>query len=335
MGDEEMTLNKKWFLLLMAGAIVFLLAACGGSTESKILGGWKSVSGEEVTGYLEINEERYTIRQWANDEPMTVEYILTETQDDNFILEAVNPETGLNEFLFEGYFENKDTITLIGEPDDEGENSQLIRVDSILEEMEKDEKRAQAAEEKEQEKVDQEQALASEEAEKLQKEEEEEQKALAKEEALKMLDEERARASEEEKLREEERAVADEEQAAAQATIEVNGSNEYLLKADKLDESIISEAKKLFEHDMQNGFYGQYYGEWDALLNEVWGELKSTMPQSDFESLKTDQTEWIKMKEQNFAERPKEPASERAAGMDYLAFETKDRTYYLIDNYLD
>ncbi|MBT2582979.1 lysozyme inhibitor LprI family protein [Planococcus sp. ISL-109] len=71
------------------------------------------------------------------------------------------------------------------------------------------------------------------------------------------------------------------------------------------------------------------------MLNEVWGELKSTMPQSDFENLKTEQTEWIKMKKQNFAERPKEPASERATGMDYLAFETKARTYYLIENYLD
>ena len=333
MGDDEMTLDKKWLLLLMAVAIVFLLAACGGSTESKIVGGWKNVTGEKVTGYLEINEERFTVRERSNDEPMTVEYILTETQDDNFILEAVNPETGLNEFLFEGYFENKDTITFIGESDDEGRKSQLIRVDSILEEMEKDEKKAQEEEAKEQEKEDQEQALASEEAEKLKAEEEEEQQALAKEEALKMLEDERARASEEEQRLADEEAAT--EEAVTQATIEVNGSNEYLQKADNLDDEIMSEAKKLFAQDIQSGFYGQYYSEWDALLNEVWGELKSTMPQSDFENLKTDQTEWIEMKEQNFAERPKEPASERAAGMDYLAFETKDRTYYLIQNYLD
>lgn len=329
---KEMTLDKKWLILLMAVVVVLLLAACG-STESKILGGWKTVAGEEVTGYLEINEERFTVRERANDEPMTVEYILTETQDDNFIMEAVNPETGLNEFLFEGFFENKDTITLIGEPNDEEEKKQLIRVDNILEEMEKGEKIAQKKEGQEKEKVDQEQELASKEAAKLQKEEEEEQEALAKEEALKMLEDERTRASEEEQ------ALADEEVATeeitAQATIEVNNSNEYLQKADNLDNEIMSEAKKLFVQDIRSGFYGQYYNEWDALLNEVWSELKSTMSQFEFEKLKKDQTGWIKMKEQNFAERPQEPASERAAGMDYLTFETKDRTYYLIENYLD
>ncbi|WHY82418.1 hypothetical protein QNH23_03200 [Siminovitchia fortis] len=41
------------------------------------------------------------------------------------------------------------------------------------------------------------------------------------------------------------------------------------------------------------------------------------------------------MKEQNFAEMPDETASDRAAGMDYLAFETAERTRYLIENYMN
>lgn len=327
-GDEKMSLDKKRVLLLQIFVVVFLLAACGGSTESKIIGGWKNVAGEKVMRYLEINEERLTVRERSNDEPMTVEYILTETQDDNFILEAVNPKTGLNEFLFEGYFENKDTITFIGESDDEEGKNQLIRVERILEEMEKDEKIALEEEAKEQEKENQEQALAREEAEK-----EEEQQALAKEETLKMLEDELARESEEEQRSADEEAAT--EEVATQTTIEVNGSNEYLQKADILDEGIMTEGKKYFEHDLESGFYGQYYSKWDALLNEVWGELKSTMSQSAFENLKTDQIEWIKMKEQTFAKMPKVRAYERAAGMDYQTFETKDRTYYLIENYLD
>ena len=333
-----MVIKKKWLSLLMTIGILLLLSACGGSNESKIIGSWKLVVGDNVASYLEISEERILTRE-QDDEPMTIEYILTETQDDNFMVEVIDPESGVNEFIFEGFFENKNTITLLTNSNNPDGNSQLIRVDSITEEMEKDEEIAQEKAKKEQKK----QALANKEAEKLQEEEEEEQQALAKEEALKMLEDERARASEEEKLREEEQVLADEEEkeevateeAATQATIEMNGSNEYLQKADNLDDAIMSEAKKLFAHDIESGFYGQYYSDWDDLLNEVWGELKATMPTTAFENLKRDQNDWINMKEQNFAEMPKERAYERAAGMDYQAFETKDRTYYLIENYLD
>lgn len=126
-----------------------------------------------------------------------------------------------------------------------------------------------------------------------------------------------------------------EEKTKQQATKEISLKEKYLQKADNLDNEIMNEAKKLFAHDLQPGFYGQYYSEWDNLLNEVWGELKTTMPKNAFEKLKSEQNEWIKMKEKNFDEHPDEIASARATGMDYLAFETKDRTYYLIKNYMD
>ncbi|WHY82419.1 hypothetical protein QNH23_03205 [Siminovitchia fortis] len=46
--------------------------------------------------------------------------------------------------------------------------------------------------------------------------------------------------------------------------------------------------------DMPAGFYGQYYNEWDGLLNEVWGELKRTMTNSEFEQLKSMQMNGLK-----------------------------------------
>lgn len=332
-----MAIKKKWLSFLMVmGVLLLLLSACGGSTESKIIGSWKLVLGENEASYLEISEERILTRE-QDEEPMTIEYILTETQDDNFMVEVVNPESGVNEFVFEGYFDDKNTIKLLTNSNNPDGDRQLVRVDSITEEMEKDEVTSREIEEKEQAQAEQEQAVASKEAEKLQAEEDKKQKALAKEEALKMLEDERARASEKEEQQaaeEEQKEVAAAE-TATQSAVQTNGSNSYLQKANILEEGIITEAKKLYAQDMQSGFYGQYYSDWDDLLNEVWGELKSTMPQAAFENLKSNQNEWIKMKEQNFAERPKEPASERAAGMDYLAFETKDRTYFLIENYLE
>lgn len=108
---------------------VLLLGACGSSSESKIIGSWKAVADDNVTGYLEIGEERLV----NSEESTTAEYILTETQDDNFLLEVVDPESGSNVFLFEGYFENKDKIIVVKTPSDAAENSELIRVDNIEE----------------------------------------------------------------------------------------------------------------------------------------------------------------------------------------------------------
>lgn len=304
----------KRFITIFLGVFMLsvLLVACG-SIEDKLIGSWKVVIDGDTNAYMEIGKERIINREESNDHPITAEYILTETEDDNFIIEFVNPESGTNEFLFEGYFENKDTIKIVETPNGETKNSKLIRVDSIAEEMEKDKKEKAAKEEKEEKKKE----LAKE-------REEEKEKQLAKEKEK----EEQATQLANEKEEEEEK----------QRTAGANSLKEkYLQKADDLNDKILREFKESHPHaqDMEPGFYGQYYGEWDDLLNEVWGVFKDTMPNSTFEGLKSDQREWVKMKEQNFAEMPDEVASARARGMNYLAFETKDRIYYLVENYLD
>ncbi|SDO36678.1 lysozyme inhibitor LprI family protein [Alkalicoccus daliensis] len=350
-----MLLNKRKIAFWIMMITLLLLSACGKSPEKAILGSWKAVSGNEIiSSYFIINEDRFTARAGTDETPESVEYILTKMQDDNFMIEIINPD-GTIEFLFEGFFENKDTIAIVSE--EEAENAKLVRVDNLAAEMANDEKRKQEEEEKLQEERDKE--FAIEEEKRLQEEKEEE---LAREEQRKHEEEkkkERAekeeqkkieREKEEERLQEEkEQQMAKTEENEAQDTVEseiveeaeaeqkiasASSKNEYLQKGNNLTEKINNEAKELFEQDTQLGFYGQYYQDWDDLLNEVWGELKTNMPESEFETLKQEQIEWIQMKEQNFAERPKEPASERASGMDYLAFETKDRTYYLIENHL-
>lgn len=122
-----------------------------------------------------------------------------------------------------------------------------------------------------------------------------------------------------------------EEQAAASTSLQET----YLQKAAVLDAEIIEEATRLELQDLVPEFYGQYYTDWDELLNEVWGVLGDTMSSSEFETLKAEQNEWIQMKEQTVEEMPKDSALEREQGMGYLAFETQDRTYYLIENYMD
>ncbi len=288
-----------------------LLAACSSSNASMLIGSWKVVVGENVNSYVEIGEERVIIRSDLNDNPMSAAYILTETQNDRIMMEVINPENGSHEFMFEGYFENKDKITVVHTPDGAAEEtSELIRVDNIAEEIER--KRLQEIEEEE---------IAKDEKNRLQIEKE---KELAEEK-------ERERLIEKEK-----KELAKEKEVSQEQHANVNSVQaKYLQIADDLEDGIMREAKELFAHDMQAGFYGQFYSEWDNLLNEVWGVLNETMPKNEMEILTSEQIEWIELKEHNFAEMPDEPASERARGSDYLAFETKERTYYLIENYMN
>lgn len=179
------SLSKKIIITMATIMLSTLLAACGKSAEDKIIGSWSAIVGDKTVSYIEINETRYTIRSKKGD-PATIEYILTltETQDGNVIVEGINPENNNStEFLFEGYFEDDNTIVFLGSED---ENRKLIRIDSISEQMEKDRKKDEVEQKKEQKAAEklaeqeEEQALKDE-AERIRKENES-AKALEEEE---------------------------------------------------------------------------------------------------------------------------------------------------------
>ena len=153
--------KEKWVKLLVAFSGVLLLTACGSSSESDIIGNWKAVMDDQTSGYLEITEERLI----SEEESVSVAYILTETQDDAFLLEIINPESGDNELLFEGYFENEDRIIVEKDAYGTMENAELLRVDNIAEEQEKDEKEREKVEKHEAEEAEKERAAQQEQAE--------------------------------------------------------------------------------------------------------------------------------------------------------------------------
>lgn len=153
--------KEKWVKLLVAFSGVLLLTACGSSSESDIIGSWKAVMDDQTSGYLEITEERLI----SEEESVSVAYILTETQDDAFLLEIINPESGDNELLFEGYFENEDRIIVEKDAYGTMENAELLRVDNIAEEQEKDEIEREKAEKREAEEAEKERAAQQEQAE--------------------------------------------------------------------------------------------------------------------------------------------------------------------------
>lgn len=337
-----MVKKKSWIVSLML-ATALLLTACGGTAESKITGIWKLDSDDEEPTFLEIGEEQIIIRRPSNNEPMIASYIFTETQSDNFILEVINPEDGSKVFLLEGYMDGKDRIAVVDAP---GDPADLIRVDDMEKEIEEHETKAKAAEDEQarintaQRKEDEKQQRA------VQKKQEEQAKADEKaraEEEKRQAEEQKDEEREREELAEVEKEKAEEKQieieTAASTSNPSDGSvkDEYYQKAKKLHDEMNSDANEIYSKGGSPGdaFAGQYYTDWDNLLNEVWGLLEKSMPNDEYEILLAEQLEWIEMKEKTFATEYSDiTAAERGKGYAYLSNVTQERARYLIDNYL-
>lgn len=164
---------KEKGLMITIILMTLLLTACGGSIEKDIVGSWKVVSKEEVEAYWEFDEDKLVVSESSGDNQESVEYIVTEKEDDNFSLEIIDPSNEEKELLFEGYFENIDTI----KPDEDSDGDvEFIRVDNITEELA--ERKAEKA--KEEDAKEKEKQEAAEEKEKEAKAEaEREEKALS------------------------------------------------------------------------------------------------------------------------------------------------------------
>lgn len=339
--------KKSWIMSLMLATALFL-TACGGTTESKITGIWKlDYDDDEEPTFLEIGEEQIISRKPSNDEPMIASYIFTETQSDNFILEVINPEDGSKVFLLEGYMDGKDRIAVVDAP---GDPADLIRVDDMEKEIEEHEKKAKAAEE-EQTRID---TAQRKEDEKQQRKEEKRQEEQEKADEKARTDEEERKENErkvaaEEREKEElaETEQEDEEEneksevdTAAATSKPSNGSvkDEYYQKARNLHDEMNSDASEIYSEGgtPSEGFAGQYYTDWDNMLNEVWSLLEANMPSDEYEVLLAEQLEWIEMKEHTFATEYSDlTAAEREKGYAYLSNATQERARYLIDNYLE
>ncbi|MEI3607706.1 hypothetical protein SPD48_18640 [Pseudogracilibacillus sp. SE30717A] len=130
--------------------------------------------------------------------------------------------------------------------------------------------------------------------------------------------------------------IAKREEEEKQRANAANGLKEkYMQKARAIEDKIQRDAEDP-NFTVRDGFLGQYYEDWDDLLNEVWGVLRDTMPSDEFEKLKAEQIEWNNNKEHTFENYGDySHASERGRGMDYLSDVTADRVFFLIVNYMN
>lgn len=143
------------------------------------------------------------------------------------------------------------------------------------------------------------------------------EKRVSEKEALELAAAEDAAKKEEEIKRKEAEAAKRRE---AEVVASQSQYSKYIQKANNL------------EAETSYGNGGAYYTQWDNLLNEVWDSLRNTMDSSDFESLKKHQNDWIKEKDGRYNDAKN--IGNESKGKDRLTFDTKERTYYLIENYM-
>lgn len=108
-------------MIYMVFGIIFMsffLTACGlfGSTESKIKGVWKLEEPDKDVIYLEFTKDNLVYRD-LDDKTETLLYDITDLENKNFLLEGSKSEGGFKEILFEGSFEDKNTISILNNSD--------------------------------------------------------------------------------------------------------------------------------------------------------------------------------------------------------------------------
>lgn len=118
-----------------------------------------------------------------------------------------------------------------------------------------------------------------------------------------------------------------------------NATKEIYLK--KLNEvEVASEAEgKLAESGVTADMVvatGNQYKLWDEALNDIYGQLKTQLSETQMKELQRKQVEWIKYKEKNAKEKAADHGSMSSVIYNSVLTDlTKERCYYLVNNYMD
>ncbi|MGL4847441.1 MAG: lysozyme inhibitor LprI family protein [Clostridium sp.] len=156
----------------------------------------------------------------------------------------------------------------------------------------------------------------------------------------------------EEKEKAEEAAAKKKEEAKEKAAKEASekakenaSSNAQTTQTDRNQMNSLNDTKAQFLNEMStlkptNPFPGGHLGQatqqellyhtWDGELNKIWGVLQNMLPKSEMASLTADEKAWIQTKAQYQEGYNNGDAQATRA----LAQMTKERCYYLVNNYM-
>lgn len=292
--------QKRWLLFVLLTFGMFVIGACSKLNDAPtLLGSWKVEREEGHPVFLHFEEEEVTAHFDDDIVGETTTYRVEE-EGETFHLYIVEPTTGKEELFTNGVFEGANTI-LSDHP-----TMEWKRIDSIEQAMEK-EKRKQERQ-------------AAREAEKVERsaDEREEQKETNEEQEETGAD---VPVAEEAPLRAPALPVPEREEPVHVDPLAAQRQAAVALQQ-RVQQEIGASAP--------NGAYGQYYGEWDALLNDVWQQLQASLSPDAFQALTKEQVNWIAEKERILREN-EAVASARAWASDEVTRMTEQRTFYLLD----
>ena len=158
--------------------------------------------------------------------------------------------------------------------------------------------------------------------------------------------EERSKHAEESRVKKKD-VVEQENQTEYEESIEISGNSnealayEYIDKANRLISNLETKYRSAEDSAIEDSTRAEYshkrYEEWDGLLNEIWRDLKTTLPKEKMDRLLIEQRQWIKDKEsaaKQQASQYQDESVQRLAKEESLLDSTINRFYYLKDHLL-
>ena len=292
--------QKRWLLFMLLTFGAFVIGACSKPNDAPtLLGSWKVEREEGHPVFLHFEEEEVTAHFDDDIVGETTTYRVEE-EGETFHLYIVEPTTGKEELFTNGVFEDANTI-LSDHP-----TMEWKRIDSIEQAMEKEKRKQERRAAREAEKVER----------SADEREEQEETNEAQEET-----EADVPVAEEVPLPAPAPPVPEREEPVHVDPLATQRQAAVALQQ-RVQQEIGASAP--------NGAYGQYYGEWDALLNDVWQQLQASLSPDAFQTLTNEQVHWIAEKERILREN-EAVASARAWASDEVTRMTEQRTFYLLD----
>ncbi len=305
---------KKFVSFVIIISTVLLLQACSSSPADRLIGTWKIERNGEFQSFVEFTEDR-AIAYPLKGDPQPVPYTLIEKNDDRWMVYVTEPSNGKEELFFQGYFKDKNTIqtyTLVEEEDEK-----TLPVFHRIDDLEKELALARDNKEKERE----------EKRKQAEKEREDEKKKMERDESKTRDINEKPK---EETKNEGERTTPSDNKTNVDSSNQ-NSSQlaSFTQRAEHLQKKMLTDRDRIYPNGQAPiGFTGQYYNEWDALLNDVWQHLKQTLPADQFARVLQEQREWVALKER--IEGDAASSVQRAGARDETTEMTETRVFQLI-----
>lgn len=123
-------------------------------------------------------------------------------------------------------------------------------------------------------------------------------------------------------------------------TVNPSGTKEkYLKQLDDIENSL-SDLNKQYENGTQTEMHeakSEILSKWDSALNEIYGVLKKQLSADEMSSLKEEQRNWIKQRDQKAKEESSVFAGGTMEATQYVSTQaqlTKERCYELVQKYM-